>query len=87
MRIDCATCPARNRACDDCVMTIIFSPSTRDYGPEGWLDDGVDDLVEAIDVLTATAMISPAAARTAISDIEAGQQAFLADPWPRLRAV
>lgn len=28
--IDCATCPARGRSCDDCVVTVLLGPPLLD---------------------------------------------------------
>lgn len=73
MLIDCATCPARNRACDGCLMEVLFAPSTRDFGPDTQFGDADPEMVDAVDVLAATALISPAVAKAAKSDIVAGQ--------------
>ena len=31
MKIDCTTCPVRNIACDDCVVTLLLSIPTADH--------------------------------------------------------
>ncbi len=87
MKIDCATCPARQRACDGCLMQVLFSPATRDFGPESQWAETDDDLLDAIDVFVDTALISRAAARAARSDIAARQTGFTERSHGRLRAV
>lgn len=73
MIIDCATCPARNRACADCLMQVLFEPVTRDFGPGRGDAEGLDGLLAAVAVLTDTALISAETARSARADILAGQ--------------
>ncbi len=86
MIIDCATCPARNRACEDCLMQVLFRPATRDFGPGERDREAVGRLLDAVDVLTDTALISEEMAQSARSDIFAGQNVDLGS-GPRLRRV
>ncbi|MFM9378170.1 hypothetical protein ACJMNC_11395 [Gordonia sp. VNK21] len=87
MMIDCAACPARNRACADCMMQVLFAPSTRDFGPDDQLT-GVDhEMSEALDALVAAALIAPAAARAARNGIATGQRSSGEFSGQYLRAV
>ena len=87
MLIDCAACPARNRACRDCMMQVLFSPSTRDFGPDGQFAGDDRELLAALDVFADTAMVTRAQAVAARRDIVAGQP-HLNGGWPEhLRAV
>lgn len=65
MYIDCGTCPARRRACDGCMMNVLFTaPNSGDE-----VDSGVSrrpdvvavadaEIVFAIDVLVASSMVA-----------------------------
>jgi len=68
-------------------MQVLFSPATSDFGPDDQWNDGDPEMADAVDVLVATALISPAAARAAKSDIVAGQTAAGRDGGRYLRAV
>ena len=83
MRIDCATCPARNRECDGCMMQVLFDPVTSAYGSDG---DSAE-IASAVDVFVATGMISDESARSAIAAVSAGHRAFEPDAQDWLRAV
>ncbi len=87
MKIDCATCPGRNRACDGCLMQVLFAPVNRDFGPGDGLDPKDRELLDAVDVLAATQLISPTVARAARVDIGTGQGVDREDGSQRLRAV
>lgn len=87
MRIDCATCPGRNRACDGCLMQVLFGPMTRDFGPEGNGEVTDWEMLDAVDVLAATQLISPSVARTTKTLISPGQDGYREEVRPRLRAV
>ena len=87
MRIDCATCPARNRACDGCLMQVLFAPLARDYGPEDEWEAEDSAIADAVDVLVATALISETAGRRAISDIAAVHTGLPGERRGYLRAV
>ncbi|MFT3715490.1 MAG: hypothetical protein QM774_05945 [Gordonia sp. (in: high G+C Gram-positive bacteria)] len=87
MIIDCATCPARNRACDDCLMQVFFAPATRDYGPDEQLKVTDRALHDALDVFVATQLISPTEANAAKTGIDAGDDDNPGDDGRYLRAV
>ncbi|WP_422557710.1 hypothetical protein [Gordonia sp. (in: high G+C Gram-positive bacteria)] len=87
MKIDCATCPGRNRACDGCLMQVLFDPMSRDFGPSREVGGPDRELLDAVTVLAATQLISPSVAQTAKSRIDTGQSAEWAIARPHLRAV
>ena len=87
MRIDCATCPGRGRACDGCLMQVFFAPATRGFDPGEDPEGAVRDLHDAVDVLAATALISPTVAKVARRDIDAGGGAARSAGRGFLRAV
>ncbi|GAC69521.1 hypothetical protein GS4_25_00930 [Gordonia soli NBRC 108243] len=76
MYIDCNSCPGRRRACDGCMMQVLFDPLNSG-------NDGVDarppvavpmvtaddEIASAIDVFSAAAMVSNATAVSARSNI------------------
>ncbi|WP_245551655.1 hypothetical protein [Gordonia hirsuta] len=68
-------------------MQVLFSPSTRDFGPDGAECGSDPEMFEALDVFTATALISPAAARAAKAGIDAGQSDISGISGRRLKAV
>lgn len=87
MKIDCARCPVRARACDDCMMQVFFSPATSEYGFHGALVAHDADLVDAIDVFVDTELVSLDDADEARRRVTAGEGNF-AEKWPGgLRAV
>ena len=69
MLIDCATCPARSRECDDCMMQVLFSPVTSGYVT----DRESSEMFAAVDVFVATDMISTQTAHAALEGVGAGQ--------------
>ncbi|GAA4746774.1 hypothetical protein [Gordonia alkaliphila] len=87
MRIDCATCPARNRACDGCLMQVLFAPLARDYGPDDEWGTADFEIADAVDVLVATDLITETAGRRAKSDIAAVHTGFPEGRRGYLRAV
>lgn len=82
MRIDCQTCPARQMACDGCMMQFLFDPLTSEDAPPGtgvaMVSAGPVDAAEllaAIDVFQAASMITTidaASARGAIMPRQGG---------------
>ena len=83
MRIDCASCPARNRACDGCMMQVLFDPVTSKYIPS----DDASEFMDAVDVLVDTGMISDETALSALAGVTAGHGGFGGDRREWLRAV
>jgi len=93
MDIDCSTCPGRDHACDECVMTVLFGPLTCDDAPAArWHErhvatrDGDAEIVAAIDTFTRAAMASSADARSARAAIRAVQPGNPGAQSPTLRA-
>lgn len=68
-------------------MQVLFDPATRDFGPGGPFADLDREMVDAVDVLAATALISPMSARAAKSDIATGQKEVRGAEQRYLRAV
>lgn len=87
MRIDCATCPGRNRACDGCLMQVLFDPLARDYGPEADEMPEEAEISSAVDVLVATALITEKAGRAAKAHIAPVHGAVCGEGRRHLRAV
>lgn len=87
MKIDCARCPMRARACGDCMMQVFFGPPTSGYGVMENNDPAGAELADAIDVFADTELISPEVAGAAKRGVVAGDDTFR-ESWPGgLRAV
>lgn len=87
MKIDCAGCPVRARACDDCMMQVFFPVATSEYGMQGTLEADEAELVDAIGVFADTELLSRGDADEARRRVTAGEGDFVGR-WPeRLRAV
>ncbi|MFW0791705.1 hypothetical protein [Gordonia sp. CPCC 205333] len=80
MKIDCETCPARQVACDGCMMQLLFDPVSSDdvtadqqmaIVSSGPVDDY--ELLAAIDAFSAASMVSTRDASFARSAIAARQ--------------
>jgi hypothetical protein len=72
MRIDCATCPGRGRACDGCIMSVLI-PVRGTVISDDDIDDGadptiaeVDDIRAAIEVFVDAGLAPPSARRSRI---------------------
>ncbi|NMO03356.1 hypothetical protein HH308_19260 [Gordonia sp. TBRC 11910] len=96
MRIDCQTCPARQIACDGCMMQLLFEPVSSADEPSGGPDGPVvmvgtgplDDheLRGAIDVFSAASMVNTQDAVSAKNAIAPRQGAAAARHLRILRA-
>ena len=80
MYIDCESCPARRRACDGCMMNVLFTaPSSADVPHSGDAEQrhslmAADlEIVSAVDTFTDALMVSSADARSAKLGIGAVQ--------------
>lgn len=72
MRIDCATCPGRGRACDGCIMSVlipvrgtVISDDDLDAGVDPTIGE-VDDIRAAIEILVEAGLAPPSARRSRI---------------------
>lgn len=87
MKIDCARCPVRARACGDCMMQVFFGPTTSEYVPDEGVEAQDSDLVDAIGVFVDTELVSIEDANRARRHVTAGDGNF-AERWlGGLRAV
>lgn len=72
MRIDCATCPGRGRACDGCIMGVLIpvrGTVISDDGPDGQYDPTaaeVDDIRASIEAFVEVGLVPPSARRSRI---------------------
>jgi len=72
MRIDCATCPGRGRACDGCIMSVLIpvrGTVISDDDPDTGVDPTaaeVDELRSAIEVFVDAGLAPPSARRSRI---------------------
>lgn len=80
MRVDCSTCPARNLACDGCMMNVLFGPPTsaNNMGEgDGLVTKSIAgpdvEITAAVDVFLSAAMVTSESATSAREGISAGR--------------